>query len=61
MVPEACPKCNSPNVSIINNKSFLNPLKGACINKSCKNRYYLGQYSFFKFFPQIPTQIIMKL
>ena len=50
MVPDSCPKCNSPNVSIINNKSVLNPFKGACSNKSCKNRYYLSQYSFLIFF-----------
>ena len=50
MVPDACPKCNSPKVSINNNKSVLNPLKGSCNNKSYKNRYYLRQYSFLNFF-----------
>ncbi len=50
MVPDKCPKCNSPKVSIINSKSVLKPLNFACNNKSCKNRYYLRQYSFFKFY-----------
>jgi len=61
MAPDTCPKCNSHKVSIINSKSVLNPLKGSCNNKSCQNRYYLRQYSFFKFFPTIPAQIIMKI
>jgi len=50
MVPDKCPKFNSPKVSIINSKSVLKPLNVACNNKSCKNRYYLRQYSFFKFY-----------
>ena len=40
---------------------MLNPIKGACNNKKCKNRYYLRQLSFFKLFPRIPAQIIMKI
>ena len=56
-----CPKCNHSNLSIVNLNSTLNPIKAGCNNKTYKNRFYLRRYSFFKFFPKIPAQIIVNI
>ena len=49
MVPNGCPKCISRKVSVINYKSVLNPLKGSCNNKSCKNTFYFRHFLFLNF------------
>ena len=60
-IPKNCPQCNHPNISIVNFNSTLNPIKGGCNNKTCKYRFYLRSYSFFKYFPKIPAQIIVNI
>lgn len=60
-VPSICPKCNNGTLSLINNESVLNPIKGSCNNKSCKTKNFLRKYSIFSKFNKMPIQILMNI
>ena len=60
-VSSICPKCNNGTISLIKNESVLNPVKGSCNNKSCKNKIFLRKYSIFSNFNKLPIQILMNI
>lgn len=37
-IPTVCPKCNTGTLSLVKNQSVINPFKGCCNNKVCKNK-----------------------
>ena len=60
-VPTYCPKCNAGTISLVKNQSVINPLKGSCNNKDCKNKIFLRKFSIFKNFNKLPIQVLMNI
>ena len=59
--PEICPCCKKGKLSIYESQNIdiINPFNIRCNSKTCKKKYNIRKFSFFKLHPKIPISIMI--